>query len=84
MKKYFGILLITSFIGLVELQAQTDKAPFLSKSLAGSIKAVKVQTSGGSITVEGMTGGESRVEMYVQSNDRHDNLTKEQIQKKAG
>lgn len=82
MKKYFGILLITSFIGLVQLQAQTDKAPFLSKSLAGSIKAVKVQTSGGSITVEGMTGGESRVEMYVQSNDRHDNLTKEQIQKK--
>ena len=83
MKKHLSFLLIICLACLVQLQAQTDKTPFLTKSLQGtSIKNVKVQTSGGSITVEGITTGEQRLEMYVQPNDRHDDLTKEQIQKK--
>lgn len=82
MKKYFGILMIACIAGFVQLQGQTNKTPFLTKSFTGAIKNAKVQTSGGSITVEGITTGEGRVEMYVQSNDRHDDLSKEQIQKK--
>src|SRR5688572_15218584 len=83
MKKLLGILVAGCFTCFIQLQAQTDKTPFLTKSLqVASIKNAKVQTSGGSITVEGITTGEQRLEMYVQPNDRHDDLTKEQIQKK--
>lgn len=79
MKKYFGIFLIACFVCTIQVAAQTDKTPFLTKSFDASVKNVKVQTSGGSITVEGATGGQPRIEMYVKANDQHDDMTKEEI-----
>jgi hypothetical protein len=83
MKKLFGILSIVCLVFTFQLQAQTKETPFLTKSLQGaSVKDVKVETAGGSIVVEGITSGEQRVEMYVRSNDRHNDLSKAEIQKK--
>lgn len=82
MKKYSGILLILSLTAFIQLLAQTQENPFLTKSLQGQIKNVKVETSGGSITVTGITNGDAKVEMYVRSNDRHDNFSSEELQKK--
>jgi len=82
MKKYFGILLTACLASFIQLVAQTDKTPFLTKNFAVSVKNVKVQTSGGSIIVEGGGTGETRIEMYVRANDRHDDMTKEEIQAK--
>src|SRR6187551_2253657 len=83
MKKFPGFLLIACLAVSMQVMAQTQDNPYLTKSLQGqSIKNVKVETSGGSIDVDGITSGEAKVEMYVRSNDRHDNLTKEEIKTK--
>ena len=83
MKKFLGIMIAVCLGALIQLHAQTQDNPYLTKSLQGqSIKNVKVETSGGSIDVDGITSGEAKVEMYVRSNDRHDNLTKEEIKAK--
>jgi DUF4097 and DUF4098 domain-containing protein YvlB len=80
MKKYFGLLWIALFAGFIQLAAQTDKTPFLTKNFDASVKNVKVQTSGGGITVEGITSGQTRIEMYVTPNNRNKDLTKDEIQ----
>jgi hypothetical protein len=82
MKKYFGLLLTALLVSFIQLVAQTDKTPFLTKNLDASIKNAVVHTSGGSITVEGITGGQTKIEMYVTPNRRNNDLSKEEIQAK--
>jgi hypothetical protein len=61
--------------------AQTEKTPYLTKSLSGeSIKNVKVETSGGSISVTG--GTEARIDVYVTPNNGKENLSKEEIKQR--
>ena len=80
MKKYTGILLIAFLSISLQAITQTDKTPFLTKNFDASVKNVKVQTSGGSISVEGITTGQSKLEMYVTPNRRNKDLSKEEIQ----
>jgi len=79
MKKY---LLFFSLVSLqFALKAQSDKTPFMTKSLTNeSIKDVEVETSGGSISVSGVTS-DARVEVYITSNNNKQ-LTKEEIQQR--
>jgi hypothetical protein len=82
MKRLF--LFLVSALQLVFLQAQNkyEKEPFLTRALTNeSIKEVEVQTSGGSISVEGVSSN-ARIEVYVSSNNDKDNLSKEEIQKR--
>lgn len=52
---------------------QKDKEPFFTKDFSEtSLSALKVQTSGGSITVEGTRSSGVRVEMYVQPSNWND------------
>src|SRR5215213_9829930 len=81
MKKYFGLLSITFLTCFTQLTAQTHETPFLTKNFDASIKNVKVETSGGGISVEGVTSGQ-RIEMYVVPSDRHNEMTKDEIQAK--
>jgi len=79
MKKYllFFVLAALQF----SLKAQSDKTPFMTKSLSNeSIKDVEVETSGGSIAVSGVTAN-ARVEVYITSNNNKQ-LTKEEIQQR--
>jgi hypothetical protein len=81
MKKIFFLLLISGF-GL-HVIAQ-DKTPYMTKSLSSeSIKSVDVETSGGGISVTGVSSAaETKVEVYIWSNQGRDNLSKEEIEKR--
>jgi len=78
MKKYLFLLLLASPAYLAS--AQDNKVPYLTKPLSG-VKDVFVRTSGGSISVSGATGQESRVEVYIQGNNGA-NLSKEEIKQR--
>lgn len=80
MKKSFFLLL--SLTGAVYVMAQTDKEPYMTKSLSGeTIKAVEAKTSGGSISVTGGSGPNARVEVYVTGNNDK-SLSKDEIKQR--
>lgn len=82
MKKYSLFLLIMASVLLST--AQSKEEPYQTKSLTNeAIKNVKVETSGGSISVAAVSNSEARIEVYVRANNnRENNLTKEEIQKR--
>jgi len=81
MKKYFLFLLILQ-TGLVNAQSNSEKEPYLTKSLTSeSIKNVEAQTSGGSISVSGVSSN-TRIEVYVSPGNGKDNLSKDEIKKR--
>src|SRR5688500_6981714 len=82
MKKY-SLLLAFAILAVLSL-AQTKDEPYQTKSLANeSIKNVKVETSGGSISVAGVNNSEARIEANVHANNSKENdLTKDEIQKR--
>lgn len=76
---FFALLSTTFYVS-----AQSDEKPYQTKSLsAEAIKNVKVETSGGSISVTGGKGSEARIEVYIRGNNGRDNvLSKEEIDKR--
>jgi len=79
MKKYLLFFLLAAL--QFSVKAQSDKTPFMTKSLSNeAIKDVEVETSGGSISVSGVTAN-ARVEVYITSNNNKE-LTKEDIQQR--
>jgi hypothetical protein len=84
MKKYFFLLLISSFSIVLSAQDKSDM-PFLTKSFAGaSIKNVESKTSGGNITVIGSAASEPKIEVFVWPSNKNKNasISKEEIQKR--
>jgi DUF4097 and DUF4098 domain-containing protein YvlB len=83
MKKYLTVLLAGSMSLTVLAQEYNPKEPYMTKSLTSeAIQNVKVETTGGNISVSGVDG-EARIEVYVwagNSRDRH--LSKEELKKK--
>lgn len=81
MKKY---ILFLSLVTLsVAVKAQFDKEPYITKSLNNqSIQNVKVETSGGSITVGGVSPSEAKIEVYISGNNGLGTLSKDEIQKR--
>lgn len=66
----------------VAVKAQTDKQPYLTKSLSGqNINNARMEASGGSINVTGVNESEARLEVFVTPNN-NENLSKEEIQKR--
>ena len=62
--------------------AQQSGSPYITKSLSKeNIKEVLAKTSGGGITVQGVTGGEARIEVYITGNNGRD-LTKDEIKQR--
>ncbi|HXL55610.1 MAG TPA: hypothetical protein VN958_05085 [Chitinophagaceae bacterium] len=81
MKKY--ILFLSLITMSIAVKAQFDKEPYITKSLSNqSIQNVKVETSGGSITVGGVSPSEAKIEVYVSSNNGLGTLSKDEIQKR--
>lgn len=77
------LLLVTALTSIVFANAQDEKDLYLTKSLAGdNVKDAKVETSGGSIQVTGVAGGEARIEVYVRSGNSRYSYTKEEIKQK--
>lgn len=77
-------LLFIAIVSVLLSYAQSKEEPYQTKSLATeSIKNVKVETSGGSISVTGGNNSEARIEVYVRANNRREvDLTKEEIAKR--
>ena len=83
MKKYLLFFLLAAIQLTVMAQFKSDKEPYMTKSLANeTVKNVETQTSGGSISVSGVTASEARIEVYVSSNNGKDDLSKAEIQQR--
>jgi len=84
MKKYFLLLIFACSTFILNAQWNQEKDPFMTKSLSGaSIKNIKMQTTGGNITVSSVNASEARLEVFVQpNNSRMNPMTKEEIQKR--
>ena len=82
MKKYLGILLFGSLVVSVKAQ-ESSREPYMVKSLtAEAIQNVRVETTGGNISVAG-ADAEARIEVYVwPGNSRDRNLSKDEIKKR--
>lgn len=65
------------------LSGNSDETPYKTQTFKG-ISALRSQTSGGSLLVEGGSGSEARVEMYVHSNNWNgrDELSKGEIEER--
>lgn len=77
-------LLLLLLIPASLVRAQSDKQPFLTKSLAAeSISTIEAKTTGGNISVSAVGQSGSRVEVYVTPNNwKNNSLTREEIQKR--
>jgi hypothetical protein len=79
MKKILNLLLATLFVS-VAVYAQ-DGEPYLTKSLSKeSVANVLARTSGGSISVEGVSS-DARIEVYITSNNNR-SISKEEIKER--
>lgn len=82
MRKLFLLLLWTLQVVFLRAQNKYEKEPFLTKPLGSeSVKNVEVQTSGGSISVAGVSSN-ARIEVYISPNNSRDDLSREEIQKR--
>jgi hypothetical protein len=81
MRKIFLLAIIITVSITVIAQ---EKTPYMTKSLSSeSVKSTEVQTSGGSISVTGVnSAAETKVDVYITSNNGRDNLSKEEIEKR--
>lgn len=79
MKTCFAMLILAAQSTLALAQ---NKEPYTTKALnASEIKAVFLNTSGGSITVSGAPGQSARLEVYITGNNGRE-LSREEIQKR--
>ncbi|MBD2699203.1 hypothetical protein IC229_01055 [Spirosoma sp. BT702] len=56
--------------------------PYQTKTFSGNINSVRAETSGGSLTIEGGTDMNAKVEMYVRANNWNNKLDKEEIEER--
>ncbi|SFD80023.1 DUF4097 family beta strand repeat-containing protein [Spirosoma endophyticum] len=59
-----------------------NDTPYQTKTFSGNINAVRAETSGGSLTIEGGTDMNAKVEMYVRANNWNDKLDKAEIEER--
>ncbi|AUD03359.1 DUF4097 family beta strand repeat-containing protein [Spirosoma pollinicola] len=77
-----GTLALTSLAG--GRLTTEDQPPYQTKTFSGRINAVRAETSGGSLTIEGGTDMNAKVEMYVRANNWNgrNSLDKEEIEER--
>ncbi|MGZ3852458.1 MAG: DUF4097 family beta strand repeat-containing protein [Flavisolibacter sp.] len=83
MKKYLVLVTFLLQVCIVIGQNKWDKEPYLTKSLGGeSIKSVEAKTSGGSISVTGVSASDARIEVYVYPSNSNSSITKEELKQR--
>ncbi|WP_234736888.1 DUF4097 family beta strand repeat-containing protein [Tellurirhabdus bombi] len=58
----------------------SNEQPYKTQNFSGNYNNVRVQTSGGSITVEGSQNSGAKVEMYVRANNGNDRLSQSELE----
>ena len=80
--KTLNAILFFLFISFV-VTAQKDEKPYMVKTFtANAIKNLKMNTSGGSLSVVGITDSQARIEVYVRSNIGNDEINKEELEER--
>ncbi|GAB3964122.1 hypothetical protein GCM10028806_01210 [Spirosoma terrae] len=69
-----------AFTSLADNRNDDRDTPYQTKTFSGKINAVRAETSGGSLTIEGGTDMNAKVEMYVRANNWNDKLDKDEIE----
>ncbi|GAB3175361.1 DUF4097 family beta strand repeat-containing protein [Telluribacter humicola] len=85
MKNKSILLLIWAIVISAAVYAQSnDESPYSTKTFTGSLSALRVETSGGSIAVEGTNSNGVRVDMYVHPNNWNgrNNLSQAEIEER--
>src|SRR5258705_4809898 len=84
MKKTFSLLLIASLVISANAQFNAEKTPLVTKSLSTeNIKDILAKTSGGSISVTGVSASEAKIEVYVVPNNyRKNDLSESEIRQR--
>lgn len=81
MKRIYLLIVLCS--SCIMAFAQNETTPYLTKSLSNAnISSVNLQTSGGSLSVVGVSNAEAKVEVYVHANNGKNNLSKEEIEQR--
>lgn len=82
--QFFLTLLGVTAFSLATLADNRDDrdTPYQTKTFSGKINAVRAETSGGSLSVEGGTDMNAKVEMYVRANNWNDKLDKAEIEER--
>lgn len=85
MKTIFAPLLALSLLApaLTVAQSDDDQKPYQTKTFSGA-SALRARTSGGSLSVEGGSGNETKVEIYVRQNNWNGNsrISQDELQKR--
>lgn len=78
---FFALCLLVPALSIA--QSDNDQKPYQTKTFSGAT-AVRAKTSGGSLSVEGGTGNETKVEIFVQPNNWNDRnkVSQGEIQKR--
>lgn len=85
MKQIINFVAVCVLSSAAAFAQQEGEAPYFSKNFkVAEIDRLKVQTSGGAISVKGGATDEARVEMYVRANNWNgkSNLSKEEIEER--
>ncbi len=75
---------LVSFASLMAVQAQNeDEKPYLTKNFpSAGLTSVKVETSGGNVSIYGQTSGEAKIEVYIRSNNWNQKLSESEIKER--
>jgi hypothetical protein len=81
--KTLKITLTFLFISFAIFAQTNEDKPYMVKTFsAKDITNLKMNTSGGSLTVVGTTDAEAKVEVYIRSNNGNDNISKEELEER--
>lgn len=78
MRKIVSLSVCLAFVICVHAQFNAEKTPMMTKSLsADNIKSVLAETSGGNISVSGVSASQAKIEVYVVPNNYKKNQLSE-------
>ncbi len=84
--KTLNVLLAILFISFASFAQKENEKPYIVKTFsANAIKNLKMNTSGGSLSVTGTNDSEARIEVYIQPNNWNGsggNLSKEELEER--
>lgn len=81
--KILNTILAILFISFATIAQKDSDKPYMVKTFtASTIKKLKMNTSGGSLTVVGSTDSEAKIEVYVRGNNWNDEISKEELEER--